>query len=85
MLIAYYVFISAVTFLAWGTDKFYARSRRWRISERRLLTLTLVGGAFGALPGMLVFRHKTRKTYFWILVAAGCVFHAGVIYFFEVG
>jgi uncharacterized membrane protein YsdA (DUF1294 family) len=85
MLIAYYVFISSVTFLAWGTDKFYARSRRWRISERRLLTLTLVGGAFGALPGMLVFRHKTRKPYFWVLVAAGFVMHSAVVYFFARG
>jgi uncharacterized membrane protein YsdA (DUF1294 family) len=76
----YYAAINAITFLVWGYDKLQAQVHRWRVSERTLLTLVLVGGAFGALLGMLIFRHKTRKPLFWIVVVIGCVFHAAVIY-----
>ena len=78
-LIYYYAVISAVTFLVWGYDKLQAQMQRWRVPERTLLTLVLVGGAFGALPGMLVFRHKTRKTLFWITVVGGCLIHAAIL------
>ena len=40
----------------------------WRIPERTLLIVPFFGGALGALLGMLLFRHKIRKLYFWILV-----------------
>ena len=78
----YYLFLSALTFLAWGYDKYQAKAHLWRIPERSLLILTFAGGAFGALLGMLFFRHKTRKLYFWISVIAGCGIHAAVFYLF---
>ena len=70
-MIAYIAFLAAVslvTFIAYGVDKVKAKRGSERISERRLLALAFVGGAAGALLGMLLFRHKTRHLKFIILV-----------------
>lgn len=73
-----YAVLTLVTFAAFGFDKFRAQTHGWRIPERVLLGLALIGGAFGALAGMLIFRHKTRKAYFWAWVIAACVVHAAL-------
>jgi uncharacterized membrane protein YsdA (DUF1294 family) len=66
--------LSLLTFLLFGFDKNAARQNQWRIPEKVLLGLSILGGAAGGLLGMLTFRHKTRKNYFWvILIAAACV------------
>ncbi len=75
----YYAVLTVATFLVWGFDKYRAKMNHWRVPERALFTLAFVGGAFGALAGMYLFRHKTRKTHFWILIGLACVIHAGII------
>lgn len=45
-------------------DKKQARKRKSRISERFLLGLGFIGGAFGILVGMYYFHHKTKKLKF---------------------
>ena len=56
------------TFLLYGIDKRKAVHHRWRIPERVLILCAFLGGAAGALLGMLLFHHKTRKWKFRILV-----------------
>ncbi len=56
--------INAVTFLAFGFDKWHAGRARQRVSELSLVTLGALGGWGGGLIGMNVFRHKTRKLTF---------------------
>lgn len=63
-----------------GIDKRRAKRGRWRIPERRLLALSGLGGCFGFLLGMLIFRHKTRHWRFRILVPLFCVLWAGVTF-----
>jgi uncharacterized membrane protein YsdA (DUF1294 family) len=58
------VVINLVTFFVYGADKRRARRGDWRISERTLFLLPLLGGSVGALAGMFVFRHKTKHWYF---------------------
>ena len=58
--------MSLVAFVAFGLDKIKAKRSSQRISERRLLLLSLAGGATGALAAMLTFRHKTRHLKFVI-------------------
>ncbi len=47
--------------LAFGLDKLLARMKKWRISEQVLLLLAFLFGGMGALFGMVLFNHKTRK------------------------
>jgi len=79
MLIGYYLIINFVTFLVWGFDKFRAKTQQWRVPERVLFTLMMVGGAFGAMIGMQVFHHKTRKKLFWVIGLLGCIIHAALL------
>lgn len=62
----YIVWSNLAAFLAYGIDKKRAREHKWRISERTLLLLAVIGGSVGALAGMYLFRHKTRKMKFVI-------------------
>ena len=63
-LAAYLVLMNLVTFWVYGADKRRARRGRWRVPERTLFLLPLLGGSIGALAGMRVFHHKTRHWYF---------------------
>lgn len=60
----YLILINAVTFVIYAVDKMQAKKDAWRISERTLLLFAAAGGSIGALLGMYVFRHKTRKPKF---------------------
>lgn len=56
--------INLVTFAVYGADKRRARRSAWRVPEKTLFLLPLLGGSVGALLGMRVFRHKTKHWYF---------------------
>lgn len=62
----YLLTINITAFIFYGLDKWLAKQQKWRISEKKLLTLVLVGGTIGGILGMLVFRHKTQKKTFKI-------------------
>ena len=79
LLLYYITAVSFFTFLLWGLDKFKAVRRQWRIPELWLYSLIIFGGAFGALAGMLTFRHKTRKKSFWITVILSCLVHTFLV------
>lgn len=61
--LAAYVLANLLSFAAYGWDKRKARRNEWRTPEKRLLALGLLG-PWGAVLGMRVFHHKTRKTRF---------------------
>ena len=63
-LLWYLAAVNAVTFTVYGIDKSKARRGAWRIPEKTLFLLPLLGGSVGALLGMKVFRHKTKHWYF---------------------
>ena len=63
-LLWYLAAVNVVTFTVYGIDKSKARRGAWRIPEKRLFLLPLLGGSVGALLGMKVFRHKTKHWYF---------------------
>ena len=56
--------INLVTFAVYGADKRRARRGAWRVPEKTLFLLPLLGGSVGALLGMRVFRDKTKHWYF---------------------
>ena len=53
-----------MTFAVYGIDKAKAKRGAWRVPEKTLFLLPLLGGSLGALLGMKVFRHKTKHWYF---------------------
>ena len=53
--------VNFATFCTFGWDKFCAMRNRWRVPERTLLLLALVGGSIGALLAQHLLRHKTTK------------------------
>lgn len=57
-----------IAFIAFGIDKYCAVNHKWRIRESVLYLLSLLFGATGSALGMMIFRHKTRKTGFRILI-----------------
>ena len=63
-LLWYLAAVNLVTFTVYGVDKAKAKRGAWRVPEKTLFLLPLLGGSVGALLGMLVFRHKTRHWYF---------------------
>ena len=63
-MIYYLLLINIVTFLVFAIDKRRAVKRKWRIPEKTLLGLSLIGGSAGGLIAMYYFRHKIRKPAF---------------------
>ena len=82
LFVLYWLAINVVTFAAYGIDKFKAMNGRWRIKEATLLGLAVVGGSIGAVLGMYLFRHKTKKPLFTIGIPAIIVIHAILLFSF---
>ena len=68
VLAGYLALINAITFAVYGADKRRARKDRWRVPERTLFLLAVLGGSLGALLGMHVFHHKTKHWYFRLFI-----------------
>ena len=67
-LIYWYLTMSALTSLAFFTDKKLAEARSRRVPERWLHSLELLGGWPGALLSSEFFRHKRQKgSYMFVL------------------
>ena len=60
----YLLIVNVATIAVYGADKRRAKQRRWRVPEKTLFLLAIVGGSVGALLGMWTFNHKTRHWYF---------------------
>ena len=60
-----YILINLIVFCLYGIDKWKAMHHKWRIPEAHLI-LAGCFGIFGAILGMLAFRHKIRKPKFYI-------------------
>ena len=64
VLLVLFVLVNLVAFALMGVDKQRARTHQWRVPEKTLFLLVIVGGSVGALLGMWTFHHKTRHWYF---------------------
>lgn len=63
-IIIYLLVINIVNFWIMWYDKHEAKKQEWRVSEKTLFILTLLGGSIGGIVGMYAFHHKTKKWYF---------------------
>lgn len=78
--LCYLIAVNVIALLTYGIDKSRAVRHRWRIPEATLIGVALIGGGAGALTGMLIFHHKTRKWKFRILVPLAILLWAAAIY-----
>ena len=85
IVLIYLAIVNLVAFVMYGVDKAKARANKWRIPEATLILVALIGGSIGAFAGMHIFRHKTKKPKFFILVPLFIVIHvaAAVLIFFK--
>ena len=60
----YLVVINIIGFFAMGLDKEKAKAGAWRIPEKVLLGIAVIGGSVGVWAGMEIFHHKTKHWYF---------------------
>lgn len=57
--------LNIVTFYIYGKDKKKAKQNKIRISEKKLIMMSLFGGGMGGYIAMRVFRHKTKKEHWY--------------------
>ncbi|MCR5528820.1 MAG: DUF1294 domain-containing protein [Saccharofermentans sp.] len=80
ILVIYLILINTAAFAAYGIDKYKAKNNKWRISEGFLIFLAVLGGSLGALAGMRIWHHKTKKAKFRlipflaVLLTVCCIF-----------
>ena len=75
------VTVNIISLVVFGVDKLKSKRGGWRIPESRLLLIGFFG-PFGAWAGMLLFRHKTRKTKFLLVPVFLFIQVFLVVYFF---
>jgi uncharacterized membrane protein YsdA (DUF1294 family) len=64
----YLLGINGLALLSMMVDKSKAMFKAYRIPERYFMTLAFLGGGFGVILGMILFRHKIRKPYFTVWI-----------------
>ncbi len=76
---SYYLLMSLLGFVAMLIDKRKSVKGKWRISEKSLMIISLLGGALGVIVGMILFRHKIRKPLFYIGVPLVYLIHRALV------
>ena len=81
-IIIYLIIINIIGFLIMYIDKQKAKKGKWRIPEKTIFIITVLGGGIGTISGMYAFRHKTQKLHFTIGLPTITILEIiGVIYF----
>ena len=78
----YLIIINVLAFFAMGIDKERAQKKRWRIPERVLMGMSILGGGLGVWLGMYMFRHKTKHGYFVKVVSVVTAIQMALLFVF---
>ena len=57
-MIYYLIFINIMGLLSMYLDKYFSKNNMYRISEKSLFFIAILGGSIGSIIGMYQFRHK---------------------------
>lgn len=78
--LVYIVGMNLLGFIMFGLDKSKAVRGEWRIPERSLFLVAVLGGSLGAWIGMYVFRHKTKHWRFCVGIPGILVVQCLLVY-----
>jgi uncharacterized membrane protein YsdA (DUF1294 family) len=73
--------VNLVTFILYGFDKAQAKRNGLRVPEIVLHGLALAGGFLGGWAGRALFRHKTQKGMFTLVLVISTVIYAVLIFY----
>lgn len=65
--IEWLILINIITFVIYALDKYKAVHHLWRIPEKTLIFLAIIGGSPAALLAMYTIRHKTSLYKIWYI------------------
>ena len=77
-LLFYLAAINLIAFFLYGIDKWKSRHAKRRITEARLLSISLLGGSLGAFLGMKVWHHKTQHNKFRFSLPLILILHLAI-------
>ncbi|MBS5934102.1 MAG: DUF1294 domain-containing protein [Clostridiales bacterium] len=78
-ILIYLVVMNIIGFTIMGIDKSRAKRGAWRIPEKTLFLIAILGGSIGSILGMKQFRHKTKHKTFTIGMPAILIVQAAII------
>ncbi len=81
----YIVVMNIIGFAIMGIDKSKAKRGEWRIPEKTLFLIAILGGSIGSILGMKQFRHKTKHRTFTIGMPAILIVQVIIAAYFMVG
>jgi len=81
--IIYLIITNIIGYAIMGIDKSKAKKHAWRIPEKTLFGISIIGGSLGTLLGMYSFRHKTKHWYFVIGMPLILIIHVVLIGYFS--
>lgn len=84
-ILIYLVVLNIIGFTIMGIDKSRAKRGAWRIPEKTLFLIAILGGSIGSILGMKQFRHKTKHKTFTIGMPAILIVQAAIILYCTVG
>lgn len=85
VILIYLVVMNIIGFASMGIDKSKAKRGAWRIPEKTLFLIAILGGSIGSILGMKQFRHKTKHKTFTIGMPTILLVQAAIILYFTVG
>lgn len=80
--IIYLIIANIVGLSVMGIDKRRAIRHQWRIPEKTLFLVSILGGSIGTWAGMYLFRHKTKHWYFVIGMPCILIVQLVLYYYF---
>ena len=81
LIVAYFIVMNITGLLVMYLDKHKARKHKWRIPEKTLFIVSLLGGSIGTWSGMYIFRHKTKHWYFVVGMPLILILQTGLYVF----
>jgi hypothetical protein len=64
LIIGFFLIVNLLSYFLVGYDKYKAKRKGWRVAEKNLFAMALIGGAIGIFWGIRIFRHKTKHASF---------------------